>query len=79
MTAFYAWLSNFLTTLVKTPLTHLIAYWAGKRAGKKDQQVEQQAQDLDAIARAEAARRAVKSDVDSVRNDPFNRDNYDKG
>lgn len=74
MTAFYAWLSSFLTALIKTPLTHLIAYWVGKRSGKKEQQVEQQAADLDAIAKAEVARRAVKHDDVSVRNDPFNRD-----
>lgn len=74
MTAFYAWLSSFLTGLFKTPITHLIAYWVGKRAGKKEQQVEQQAQDLGAVARAEAARRAVKHDAVSVRDDPFNRD-----
>lgn len=70
MSAFLAWLSN----LFKAPLTHLIAYWAGKRVGRKEETSEQQKRDLEAIARAEAAERAVKHDADSVRNDPFNRD-----
>ena len=74
MSAFFAWLSTFLTGLLKTPLTHMIAYWVGKRSGRKEQQVEQQATDLDAIAKAETARRAVKHDAASVRDDPYNRD-----
>lgn len=75
MSAFYAWLSSFLTAVIKTPLTHLIAYFMGKRAGQKEQQSAQREQDLEAIAKAEAARRAVKHDDLSLRNDPFNRDN----
>lgn len=77
--AFFTWLSTFVVNLVKAPLTYISAYFLGKREGKREQQletkVEQQDKDLDAIARAEAARRAVKHDDRSVRDDPFNRDN----
>ena len=79
MAAFYAWLSTVVTKLITTPLTHLISYFMGRREGRVEQQREQEiaqhAQDLETIAKAEAARRAVKHDDRSVRDDPFNRDN----
>jgi len=68
------WLGNLFVKLVQTPLTHLLAYWIGKRSGRKDAEVDQRREDLDAIHDAERARRNVKHDSDSVRKDPFNRD-----
>lgn len=68
-------LLNALISIIKTPLTYLIAFFVGKRAGRKDVELEQHKESLEAIADAEDARRNVKHDDDSVRNDPFNRDN----
>lgn len=74
MSTFLTWLSTFLINLIKTPLTHLIAYWAGKKAGRKEEQNAQNERSLDAIADAERARRNVSHANGSVHSDPFNRD-----
>jgi hypothetical protein len=65
---------KFLFEVVRALGAFVISFRMGKAAGKKEEQIEQMDRDLDALARAEAARRAVKHDPDSVRNDPFNRD-----
>lgn len=75
MSTFWTALVNLLISLIKVPLTHVVAFLVGKRAGKKDAERRQYEEDLAAIADAEDARRNLKHDSDSVRNDPFNRDN----
>lgn len=67
------WLS-FLLEALKAAGAVIFSYQAGKSAGRKDEQNDQQKRDLDAIAKAETAERGLKHDDDSVRKDPFNRD-----
>lgn len=67
--------ADFLLSLVKTPLAYLVGFFAGKRSGRKDAELDQYQQSLQDIANAEDARRNIPTDVNSVHNDPFNRDN----
>ena len=73
-TAIVTALTQVLNTF-KTAIISGIAYALGKRSGAKDEQNRQREEDLDAIARAERAGRSVEHLDDSVRDDPFNRDN----
>lgn len=75
MSSILGTLLSFLASLIKVPLTHIIAFFVGKSAGRKDVEAEQNRNNLDAIAAADDARGGVKHDADSVRDDPFNRDN----
>lgn len=68
-------LLNFLASLVRVPLTHLIAFFVGKRSGRKEYEADQLKHDLDAIANADDARRRVTPGDDRMHIDPFNRDN----
>lgn len=52
----------------------IFSYRTGKSAGRKEEQNDQQARDLDAIAKAEDAERRLKHDDTSVQQDPYNRD-----
>lgn len=70
MSAFW----RFLFEVVRAIGEFVVSYQAGKKAGKQEERNEQKDRDLDAIAKAEAARRNVKHDPNSVRDDPFNRD-----
>ena len=64
---------RFLVSLIKTPLTHLLAFFAGKQSGQKAEQHAQRQRDLEAISKAEHARRYAERD--SMHHDRYNRDN----
>ena len=66
---------DFLLRIVKTPITILTAFLAGKRSGRKDAELDQYEKSLQDIASAEDARRNLPTDDNSVHNDPYNRDN----
>lgn len=51
-----------------------ITYWTGKRAGRAADEAEDKERTLDAIKRAQDARRGVDHSPDSVQRDRFNRD-----
>lgn len=68
-----SWVSAILEVL-KSIAGIIFSYRAGQSKGRQDERVDQQARDLDAIAKAEAAERRLKHDDDSVREDPYNRD-----
>lgn len=73
MNATLLWLAKLLTDLLKSSLTHLLAYYKGKSVGKQERELEQARTDLEVISRAANARSTVIDD--GLHNDPYNRDN----
>lgn len=74
-------LSKLLASIVPTLVGWMlklaslgITYWSGKRAGRAADEAEDKERTLDAIKRAQDARRSVDHSPDSVQRDRHNRD-----
>lgn len=73
------WLGSVLASMFQSSIATLGAYWAGKKEGRKDAELEQKDRDIEALRSALDARESVDDSPDSVLDDSYNRGRLKKG